>query len=153
MSDDKFEEFVNRLETKYPEMFSAPYGGVCTSEGWWPIIESLCEQIQSHINWRNGVHERLKVDNPHDAVIPDKVPQVVVNQIKEKFGGLRFYYDGGDDIIDGMVQMAEAWAAHTCEVCGMPGKSRPGGWIQTLCDEHHEEREDRKRSLANRTNI
>ena len=51
---------------------------------------------------------------------------------------MRFYYDGGDDTISGMVRMAEAWADLSCETCGAPGKRRGGGWIRTLCD-HHEE--------------
>jgi hypothetical protein len=64
-------------------------------------------------------------------------------QIKEKFGGLRFYYDGGDNEISGMVQMAESWASHSCETCGAPGKKREGGWIRTLCDHHELERQQR----------
>lgn len=71
------------------------------------------------------------------TVIP-KVEWIHVEQIKEKFGGLRFYYQGGDDHISGMVTMAEVWAHRTCETCGAPGKQRSGGWIRTLCD-HHEE--------------
>jgi hypothetical protein len=66
-----------------------------------------------------------------------------VRQIKEKFGGLRFYYDGGDGTVDGMVRMAESWAAHSCEECGKLGKSRSGGWIKTLCNEHEEQRQAR----------
>jgi hypothetical protein len=64
------------------------------------------------------------------------VPQVTVAQIKEKFGGLRFYYSGGDAEISGMVRMAESWAAHSCETCGAPGERRSGGWIKTMCDTH-----------------
>lgn len=64
------------------------------------------------------------------------VEQVVVSQVKEKFGGLRFYYDGGDDKIRGMVGMAESLSAITCEECGAPGDQRHDGWIRTLCDEH-----------------
>jgi len=64
----------------------------------------------------------------------------------EKFGGLRFYYDGGDEQIHGMVRMAESWAARTCETCGDPGKSRNGGWIRTLCDKHEAEYQERMRS-------
>ena len=65
--------------------------------------------------------------------------QVVVIQVKEKFGTLRFYYDGGDDHIHGLVRMAEAMSSVTCETCGVPGKQRSGGWIRTLCDFHEEE--------------
>jgi hypothetical protein len=130
--ESKYDEFVKNLETKYPAMFSQPYGGVCVGEGWWPIIESLCANIQVHLNWvnRNGV----------------VVEQVVVMQIKEKFGGLRFYYEGGDDTVNGLVTMAESWAIRSCEECGTPGKSRSGGWIRTLCDKHEAERQARMKN-------
>jgi hypothetical protein len=68
--------------------------------------------------------------------ITPRVDYICIEQIKEKFGGLRFYYSGGDDTIGGMVTMAEVWAGRSCETCGNVGKSRGGGWIQTLCDEH-----------------
>lgn len=73
--------------------------------------------------------------------VPDIVPQVVADQVKEKFGGLRFFYTGGDDTIDGMVKFAESLSERTCEACGAPGHSRGGGWITTLCDLHAAERE------------
>jgi hypothetical protein len=132
MSQD-YEAFVKRLEETYPNMFSQPYGGVAVSAGWWPIIESLCANIQSHTDWWNT--------NRKDRPI---VEQVVVEQIKEKFGGLRFYYQGGDDTIAGMVRMAEAWADHSCEECGVPGNLRHGGWVRTLCDLHEAEHQARK---------
>jgi hypothetical protein len=43
---DKYEDFANRMEERFPKMFSQPYGGFCIGEGWWPIIESLCANIQ-----------------------------------------------------------------------------------------------------------
>ncbi len=123
MYDEKaYDEFVKRMETQYPKMFSEAYGGIAVGAGWWHIIESLCGNIQHHLNWKNKESET--------------VPQVQVMQIKEKFGGLRFYYDGGDDEISGMVRMAESWADQTCETCGNKGERRSGGWIRTLCDEH-----------------
>jgi len=78
------------------------------------------------------------------VVIPPEVEQVVIAQIKEKFGGLRFYYDGGDDYISGMVTMAETWAGSTCETCGEKGTRRGGGWIRTLCDTHEAEYQERR---------
>lgn len=75
-----------------------------------------------------------------DYSITPKVNWIVIEQIKEKFGGLRFYYYGGDDQIQGMVTMAEIWAGRTCEKCGNKGTRRDGGWIRTLCDEHEAER-------------
>ena len=71
--------------------------------------------------------------------ITPKVDWIHVEQIKEKFGGLRFYYQGGDDHISGMVRLAEVWAGYTCETCGDKGERRSGGWIRTLCDKHEAE--------------
>ena len=68
--------------------------------------------------------------------VPDAIPQVTLDQVKEKFGTLRFYYTGGDEYISGMVTMAEAMSGVTCEECGDPGERRGGGWIYTACDLH-----------------
>jgi hypothetical protein len=149
-SDEKYDAFSKRMEETYPKMFSEPYGGFCVGEGWWPIIEALCKQIQSHTDWTNERHAALKKENQYNLKIPKKVKPVVVGQIKEKFGGLRFYYEGGDPEISGMVRMAESWAANTCESCGKPGKPRNGGWLRTLCDEHESIRQESlKESLKN----
>jgi hypothetical protein len=126
---EPYEVFAKHMEEKYPAMFSQPYGGFAVGEGWWPILESLCGQIQHHIDWKNKQSE--------------VVPQVTVAQIKEKFGGLRFYYDGGDDEIRGMVRMAESWADKSCETCGSPGTSGGKGWIKTLCPTHRAEADAR----------
>jgi hypothetical protein len=126
---EKYDAFAKQMEERFPKMFAGPYGGFCCGEGWWPIIAELCSNIQSHIDWKN---RQLEV-----------VPQVTVAQIKEKFGGLRFYYDGGDDEISGMVRMAESWAAHSCETCGAPGVSGGNGWIKTLCSTHRAEADAR----------
>jgi hypothetical protein len=129
---EEYEEFAKKMETTYPKMFAEPYGGFAVGAGWYPILETLCANIQSHIDWR--------VKQGKD------IAQVEVNQIKEKFGGLRFYYSGGDDEISGMVRMAEAWADIACEECGAAGKRRSGGWIRTLCDLHEAEYQERKRA-------
>lgn len=143
-NEEDYEKFAKKMETLFPEMFSQPYGGFAIGPGWWPIIEQLCKKIQSHTTWINDQRNRQLANNPTNSVVPDYVEPVVVNQIKEKFGDLRFYYEGGDLYIRGLVSMAEEWAGNTCEECGKPGKTREGGWIKTLCDEHEAERQ-RKR--------
>ena len=142
MSDEfvKYDLFAKKMEETFPKMFSQPYGGFCVDEGWWPVLTNLCANIQHYLDWINKNHDAHPV-----------VEQVVVAQIKEKFGGLRFYYDGGDDRVYGMVRMAEAWAGNTCETCGAPGKSREGGWIKTLCDHHEAERQQRKKEYENQS--
>jgi len=132
---EKYDTFAKHMEERFPKMFSGKYGGFACGEGWWPILEKLCSNIQHYIDWKNKQSE--------------VVPQVTVAQIKEKFGGLRSYYDGGDEHINGMVRMAEAWADASCEECGAPGKSRASGWIKTLCDIHEAERQQRKKEYEN----
>jgi hypothetical protein len=130
MSEElEYDAFAKSMETKYPKMFSQPYGGFAVGKGWWPILQALCANIQYYLNWKNKESE--------------VVPQVVVGQIKEKFGGLRFYYEGGDDRVQGMVVMAESWADQSCETCGAPGTSGGKGWIKTLCPTHRAEADAR----------
>ena len=88
------------------------------------------------------IDEALGDPEPQLKIVPQACWQVVASQVKEKFGTLRFYYSGGDDIVSGIERMAESMTAVTCETCGAPGKSRSGGWIQTLCDTHAEGREE-----------
>jgi hypothetical protein len=132
-------EFIDRLREEFPLMYT--HGDIYVGEGWQPIIFALSSCIQSHIDSRNSHNQYLRTRGANGINIDDlyDVPQVEVAQIKEKFGGLRFYYDGGDDYTDGLVQMAESWASKTCELCGKSGQYRNLPWIKTLCDEHYEE--------------
>ena len=68
--------------------------------------------------------------------VSDPVEQLTADQIKEKFGTLRFYTSGGDDYTDGVVRMAESMSGVTCETCGKPGQTGGKGWIRTTCEEH-----------------
>ena len=81
------------------------------------------------------------------VIIPPEVPPIEIQQIKEKFGGLRFYYEGGDEYVSGLVTMAESWASRSCERCGDIGEQRGGGWIRTLCHIHEEEYQTRKQNV------
>lgn len=136
-NEQDYESFAKRMEETYPKMFGGRYGGFAVAKGWWPILEKLCANIQSHIDWKNEQRDKYQRG--------EGCEQVVVMQIKEKFGGLRFYYNGGDETISGMVRMAESWADMACEECGAIGKRRSGGWIRTLCDHHEEEHQRREK--------
>jgi hypothetical protein len=90
-------------------------------DGWFPILNQLMGNIQHHIDWKNKDGE--------------VVPQVTLDQVKEKFGTLRFYYSGGDDVVSGMVRMAESMSGVTCESCGNPASvQNNGGWMRAICD-------------------
>jgi hypothetical protein len=128
-------ELDELLCQKYPLVFAnrhqpmnetAMCWGFDCGDGWFNILDQLCLNIQYYIEWKNK----------KETV----VEQVVADQVKEKFGTLRFYYSGGDEHIAGMVAMAESMSGVTCEDCGKPGRSRGFGWITTVCDEHAEER-------------
>lgn len=138
-------ELDSKLCEKYPKIFvdrhadmrtTAMCWGFDCDDGWYNIIDVLCARIQSHIDHTNERREYLLSSNPYNHKIPDEVQQVVAVQIKEKFGGLRFYTNGGDSAVDAMISVAEALSYRTCETCGSPGKSRNSGWIRTLCDKH-----------------
>ena len=87
----------------------------------------------------------LALVNDLDALLGEE--NWYVEQVKEKFGTLRFYWQqtGGDVPYaqpDALVIAAEALSARTCEVCGKPSEgpqSSKSGWLYTLCDEHREE--------------
>jgi len=79
--------------------------------------------------------------------VPQPIPQVTLDQVKEKFGTLRFYYSGGDDYISGMVSLAESMTGVTCESCGNVGERRGGGWVHTYCTPCEEAREIARRKL------
>jgi len=142
------DELDRQLCEKYPKIFADRHApmmetamcwGFEHGDGWYQIIDSLCNNIQHHIDWNNKNFEKGYVQYK-------QVPQVVATQVKEKFGTLRFYYAGGDDYISGLVSMAESWSAVACEECGSPGTQNSRGWIKTLCETHRRERDEQYES-------
>jgi len=118
---------------KYPKIFKNRDGSIMETcmawgfecgDGWFDLIDILCSRAQSHIDWKC----RDLSDEDKESL------QVIAEQVKEKFGTLRFYYYGGDDMIEGMMQMAEAMSSKICEDCGSPGCLRTNGWHRTICD-------------------
>ena len=59
---------------------------------------------------------------------------VVATQVKEKFGTLRIYVDGGDEEVDRLLDEGELESATICEVCGAPGTLSNSGWCSTRCE-------------------
>lgn len=130
-------ELDQHIREKYPLIFYQPCE-MSIGDGWFDIIDMLCGSIQSHIKNINSQREWL-FENGKTELLPDEVEQVVVRQIKEKFGTLRFYYDGGDEHIRGLETMAEAMSSRICEECGCPGESRStekNRWVRVLCEKH-----------------
>ena len=117
---------------KYPSLFrevELPCSVTCMcwgcshGDGWYSIIEEMCEGLKKY--------------------------KVYFNQIKEKFGTLRVYYtceegEKGSQRVKDIINRAEARSAETCEECGAPGKTKGGGWISTLCDNCRDSRKNDK---------
>jgi len=111
--------------------------GFDCGDGWYDLIDTLCGQIQHHIGNRKRNREViLSKEIFNQDMVPEEIPQVVAVQVKEKFGSLRFYYDGGDEHISGLVSMAEAMSTKICMTCGKPGKLYTQGWWNVACEEH-----------------
>ena len=88
---------------------------VDTNDGWFDLIYNLCIKI-------NVIVKR------------DKLKDFGVDQVKEKFAGLRFYVHNSNDEIRKLINEAEAKSFRTCEICGNAGTSYISvGWYKTLC--------------------
>lgn len=149
MDDQEFEELAKR----WPDLMQKSqqdYLGV--GEGWFTLIDVLCGGLSSGIS-QARYQIKYAMEHP-DAKFVKPIPELeaalqakidalpTIVQIKEKFGGLRFYVDGGTTEHHNYISFAEALSNRTCEVCGAPGEHRNDGWVKTLCDAHHKERED-----------
>lgn len=78
-----------------------------------------------------------------DEKLAQICPEYKIDQIKEKFGGLRFYVsDLGQNHEAGykLINEAESESYNICELCGEPADLRSGSWLRTLCDNHHNSR-------------
>lgn len=113
MSEDDTRE-VDKLCVKHG--YKAPAGGFDIPEGWLKLVDKLMGDLRA-AGWEGQIM-----------------------QVKDKFGGLRFYVDSADEEHYVLINTAEAASFHACEDCGEPAKClRVGNWYRTLCNAHLEE--------------
>ena len=96
-------------------------------EGWHELIKTLEEKLN-------------KID-----------PEFELLQVKEKFGGLRYYANTSNDDertnFHQLISLAEEASFHLCEVCGEPGENKATHqWLKTLCETHRAEDVERYRA-------
>lgn len=173
------DQLDNYLVKKYPKIFADRYENMTKTamcwgfehdDGWFWLVDQLCDSIQSYINSNSKktiiknlfirtlvkklrkisfkynkfaiIRKLLKlllkivnyIDDKSEKIEVETIAQVVATQVKEKFGTLHFYYNGGDSMIDGMVWLAESMSADTCEFCGSnENVGTTNGWISTVC--------------------
>ena len=149
------DELANELYDKFPTVLTetCEVTGIVTKchldigDGWYDLIVAICNGVlsnQDRVKAANIINE--KYDKP-----PIEYHPVKAVQIKEKFGGLRFYVSGGDEFDRGVIFTAETMSRKICETCGQKGKTRDDGWMITLCDEHAEQRRWRKQNESKTT--
>ena len=130
------EELQLELVKKYPKILKHFRGdpkhtcmawGFEVEDGWYKLLDECMEKMQYFCDLcsKNG-----------------REVQVVADQIKEKYGDLRFYVSvyGADkiedDIIDDIIYETERKSRNTCEVTGENGVlCKRGGWFKILCRE------------------
>jgi hypothetical protein len=123
MTQDLEKKFFERFKFFHPEkslMESLMVFGFECQDGWFDLIWKLCEDIE-----KVGVKEDFQV-----------------LQVKEKFGGLRFYCSSAPDEVWDLITVAEDISEKTCEICGKEGELRSRNrWLKTLCLKHAKELE------------
>lgn len=112
MNDDR----IKFLIEKYSFLNKLPYGFEC-GDGWLNLIGKLCEDINN---------------------LPGLPSDFKVQQIKQKFGGLRFYCGPYCDGLESLIRKAEIESFKICEECGDVGSKDPTSkyWIQVVCEKH-----------------
>ncbi len=123
MSPDKTKELCDRFPKLYrgmgkPLAASLMAFGFECRDGWFGIISELSRRID----------ELAKAA----GLSGDEYPEAM--QVKEKYGGLRFYIGSATDDIFAAIDAAEAKSLKTCETCGEPGRQVGRGWIVTICE-------------------
>ena len=62
--------------------------------------------------------------------------QLVIVEIKEKWGGLRVHVNEGDAFSKGAIALAAEMSLTTCEVCGQPASLVGERWVSVRCTQH-----------------
>jgi hypothetical protein len=103
--------------------------GFAVGDGWFQILYELSAKIDERA--------RSMGIKPGDERYPS------ADQVKEKFGGLRFYMMCPDHkIYEDLIRTATSKALHTCEHCGRPGKMIDDGWYSVRCERCHGRKEE-----------
>jgi hypothetical protein len=157
-------ELDSQLCEKYPLIFkdrnadmrtTAMCWGLECGDGWYNIIDVLCGLLTSDYRqaksrydsikdkvgqvaneWSKKIVTQEQIDEAKAKLDEETLKVPVAVQVKEKFGGLRFYVHAATDKHYQYISFAESMSYRTCEECGAPGKTYTDGWHTTLCDIH-----------------
>lgn len=115
---------LENLREEFPRVFRQLRDFEC-GDGWYQLVRKLAVHAEELA--REAGLDPESDTWPHAA------------QIKEKFGGLRFYLDGGTPEIQhkffDFMMSVEQESRRICEKCGAPGTVfNDGGYIHTACE-------------------
>ena len=96
--------------------------GIECRDGWRKLYQPIIDKVIEY----NETHK----DYP-----------IAINQIKEKYGGLRVYLSYYTKELSDMIDRAEEESYHICEVCGkhIDEPIEENHWIYAECEECHNE--------------
>jgi hypothetical protein len=128
--------------------------GFEVGDGWFNIIDTICGILTSEYRGAKNRYNHFvevgvggvlygtktvtqeDIDEAKTRMDEETLKVPVAVQVKEKFGGLRFYVQAATDKHYQYISFAESMSYRTCEECGNPGKTYTDGWHTTLCDIH-----------------
>ncbi len=151
MSNGPIANYV--FNSGYPDSVDKQLGYTAVGPGWTQLLETLDSIMVSSI--AHAVQHATVVKEEYRDKQCKVDASIKILQIKEKFGGLRVYWQGeglGDRIwnqVSGAANMAEAMAYKTCERCGSMKEVETRRRVNakfsrtlTLCEDCHEDRDN-----------
>lgn len=85
--------------------------------------------------WRKAFGTQMCEEIRNALIKSNQLHTYRIAQIKEKFGGLRWYDYGATDEVYKIINKYEKLSYHVCMLCGRPAKARDNyGWTMTICD-------------------
>jgi len=154
----------SKLYKKYPSIFkdrkksiqeSCMPWGISTGNGWYNLLDSLCAFI-------------LNLERNNKGI------KIIADQVKEKFGTLRFYYHIEGDLkplkqlketiedrqkrmervteyLDGAIDLSFYLSSRVCEDCGAPAKIQTKGYISNICENCKKLREEAMKKYSTKS--
>jgi hypothetical protein len=101
-------------------------------DGWFDILWELCKALEVEI--KKIEEKRTKKEKTIELIKDGDNDWFKVQQVKEKFGSLRFYVTMASDEMYKLISDAEKKSQETCEVCGDKASlMEKSSWYKTLC--------------------
>lgn len=106
----EYEEDLVKILKRIPDGWGR---WISCDKGWYPLITEL------------------------DKALVELDPNYTIHQVKEKFGGLRYYASSTSSVAHDLIDEAERKSYTICELCGAPAQLMKTNskypWYKTVC--------------------